>query len=232
MAIFGDTSTVSEDDGDWVHSDYSHADDNEDEDEDEEHRQPELGVGGSDPSRRNGEFPPRVLRWLRMKLLHHLLMTRREMEATMKCVHRWHDEDDSHDSVGKITAVRAAQPASSQIRDSPSRRSEKRKRNDIEAGTVTEMTIVRSESYNCNSNDNDDLDESTSRKRQRLKSLVCRAEGLGGLPANTDGAREVAAPPITIPGRLSEASALLVEPRRSQRIQEKLGSACIATRRS
>jgi hypothetical protein len=231
MAILGDTSTVSDDDGDWIHSDYSH--DDEDEDEDEAQRQPELEVGVVGPSRRNGEFPPRVLRWLRMKLLLHLLMTRRGMEATMKCAHWWHDDDDNHDDVGKVTAAPAVQLASSQMQDSPPRRSGKRKRSDIEAGTETETetAIVRSESYNRNSNDNDDLDESTG-KRQRLGPLAYHVEGLGGLPANTDGACEVAPPPITITGHLSEASALSVEPRRSQRIREKLGSACVTTRRS
>jgi hypothetical protein len=209
MAILDDTSTVS-DDGDWIHSDYSHCDD--DEDEDGAQRQPNLGVGGVGPSRRNGEFPPRVVRWLRRKHLPHLLMTQtRRMEA-MKCAH-W--------------------------QDSPPRRSGQSKRNDTE----TETAIVRSESCDRNSNDNDDLDESASRKRPRLGSchgttsnspaIVQRVkEGLGGLPANTDGACEVPAPPITITRHLSEGSAWSVGPRRSQRIRVKLDSACDTTRRS
>jgi hypothetical protein len=126
-----------------------------------------------------------------------------------------------------VPPVQLARPQ--QIQDSPPPRSGKRKRNDSE----TETAIVTSESYNRNSND---LDEST-RKRQRLglgschgtsaPAFIQRVEGLGGLPANTDGA-----PPITITGRLSEASALSVGPRRSQRIREKLGSACVTARMS
>jgi hypothetical protein len=236
MAILSDTSTVSDEDGDWIHSDYSHDDD--DEDEDEAQRQPELGVEVVGPSRRNGEFPPRI-RWLRKNLHLHLLMTRRRM-ATMKCA-LWRHNDD-RDGTGKVTAVPAVQLARAQIQleGSPPRHSRKRKRNDTE----TETALVRSKSYNRNSSDNDDLDESTtSRKRQRLGSchgttdsapaIIRRIEeGLGGLPANADGACEVAAPPITITGHLSEASALSVGPRRSQRIRGKLGSACGTTRMS
>jgi hypothetical protein len=221
MAILGDTSTVSDDGhGDWIHSDYS--DDDNDDEEEEAQRQPELGVEVG-PSR-NGEFPPRV-RWLRRKHLHHLKMTRTRRMAVTKCEHWRHDH---HHDAGKITAappVQLARPQ--QIQDSPPPRSGKRKRNDAE----TETAIVRSESYNRSRNSNDDLDEST-RKRQRLGSCHVE-EGLGGpLPANTNGACEVAAPPITPTGHLSEASTLSVEPRRSQRIREKLGSACVTTRMS
>lgn len=241
MAILGDTSMVSDDDNDWIHSDYSHDDDDEDEGdgEGEVQRQPELGVGVVGPSRRNGEFPPRI-RWLRKNLHLHLLMTRRRMEAAMKCA-LWRRDDD-HDGTGKVTAVPAVQLARAQIQleDSPPWHSGKRERNDTE----TETAFVRSESYNRNSNDNDDLDESTtSRKRQRLGSchgttgsapaIIRRVEGsLGGLPANADAACEVAAPPITLTGLLSEASDLSVGPRRSQRIRGKLGSAWGTTRMS
>lgn len=127
----------------------------------------------------------------------------------MKCVHWRHGHD------GEVT----------QIQVSPF--SGKRKRNDTET----------SEWYDRNGNDDLD-DESTTRKRQRHGSchssdpdIIQRVEGgLGGLPANTDGACEVVAPPIPISGHLSEASALSVAVamglRRSQRIRKKLGSTC------
>ena len=229
MVILGDTSTVSDDDSDWIPSDYSHDDEDEDEDGPHWQRQPELGVGVVDLSRRNGEFPPRV-RWLRRKHLLHLLMTRRRMEA-MKCAAHgggWHDDD--HDGSGKVATMPAVQLARPQIQDSPPRRCGKRKWNDTDTDTDTDTApVVRSESYNRNSNDNDNLGESTG-KRQRLGS--CHVGGLDGLPVNIDGPCEVAAPPITITGHLFEASALSVGRRRSQRIREKLGSACVTTRMS
>jgi hypothetical protein len=175
MAILSDTSTVSDDDGDWIHSDYSYDDD----DEDEVQREPELGVGVVGPSRRNGGFPPRV-RWLRRKHLLHLLMMRR-MEAAMKCAAHWRHDDD-HDGSGKVTAAMpAVQLRSSQIQDSPPRRSGKRKRIDTETETENDTdtdtaSIVRSKSYNRSSNDNDDSGESTG-KCQRLGS--CHVEGPG-----------------------------------------------------
>jgi len=224
MAILDDTSTVYDDDeeGDWIHSDYSG------DDEDEAQRQ-QLGVGVLGPSR-NGEFPPRVVRWLRRK--HpHLLVTRRM--ATMKCAHR----------TAPVPVPELARP---QIQDSPPLRSEKRKRRNDAAGAGAELETI--ESYDCNdSHDNGDLGESTGRKRQRLlgsskschgrasaPAIIPRVECLAGLPANRDGACEVAQPPITITGHLSasEASASSVGPRRSQRIREKLGSsACVTNRR-
>lgn len=214
MAILGDTSMVSDgdDDGDRIHSEYS----DEDEDDHEARWQLELGAP------RDGEFPARV-RWLRRKRLLHLLMTRGV--TTMKRAHWRHNDDDGDDldNAGKVTAVPAMQLARPQIQDSPPRRSGKRKRNDTDTDTDTdtETTIVWSESYNRYSDDNDDLEDesTTSGKRQRVE------EGLRA-SADTDGACEVAEPPITITGHLSEASALSVGPRRSQRIREKLGSAC------
>lgn len=201
MLSDSDASTVS-DDGDWIHSDYS------DDDEDEALRQLGVGVGPS----RNGEFPPRV-RLLRSK---YLLMKR----------HYDHDR--------KVTAARAR---SWKIHPDPpcSAAGRKRKRNDTEMA-ATETSESESHDRNCN---NDDLDEGSTtskRPRQRLRSrhascapdFVQRVEGgLGGLPANTDRACEVAAPPIlpVIPRHLSE-SALSVGCRRSQRIRKKLGSAC------
>ena len=199
MAILGDTRTVSSD-GDWIHSDYS--------DEDEAEWQPGLGVRGVGPTRtrtrtRNGEFPPRV-RWLRRKHLHRLITQRM---AVTKCA-QWHHDDHG---AGKVTAKPQIQ-----LEDSPPR-SGKRKRDDAE-------TTV-SESHDHNSTDNDGLGGESTRKLQRFRS--CHVEGLGasGLPANTDGACDVAAPPITLTEHLSEASTLSMGLRRSQRIREKLGSA-------
>lgn len=119
------------------------------------------------------------------------------------------------------------QLARPQIQDSLPRRSGKRKRNDTDTDTdtdtETDTEIVRSESYNRYSDDNDDVEDesTTSGKRQRVEGLRASAD--------TDGACEVAEPSITITGHLSEASALSVGPRRSQRIREKLGSACATT---
>jgi len=208
MAILGGTSTVS-DDGDRIHSDYS--DEDEDDDDDEAQQQ----------------FPPRVRR-LRRRHFHLLRMA----AMKMKCAHWRHDHDE------KVTAE--LERPQNHWQDSP--RSGKRKRND----TGTER-IVRSDSYNRNSNDESDLDEeSATRKRRRLEYRSCHGsasvvdviqgvEGLDGLPANanTDGAFEVPVPPSTITDPdLSEASALSVGPRRSQRIREKLGSAFVTTRGS
>ena len=156
----------------------------------------------------------------------------------MKCAHWRHDHGE------KVTA--AAELARLQIHWQDSPRSGKRKRND----TSIER-IVRSDSYNRTGNSNDESDlegESATRKRRRLGYRSCHgsasavdviqgveAEGLNGLPANvnTDGAFEVPVPPSTITDSdLSEASALSVGPRRSQRIREKLGSTCVITRGS
>jgi hypothetical protein len=203
LAILGDsdTSTVS-DDGDWMHSDYS---DNGDGDEDEDEAQPQFGVGVG-PSR-DGKFPPRV-RLLRRR---YLLMNRH----------------DDHDSKGTAALARPWQI----YQDPPC---SGRKRTDTETATVTSKDLY---DRNCN---NDHLDdESATTKRRRLGSesprgcapdIIRRVEaGLGELPADTDGAYEVAAPPTPIPGHLvyeASALALSVGRRRSQRIRKKLGSAC------
>jgi hypothetical protein len=197
LAILSDSDTSTVSDD----GDWIHSDysDNDDEDGDEDEAQRQLGVRVG-PSR-YGEFPPRV-RLLRRR---YLLMNR-------------HDDHD-----GKVTPALAR---SWQIpQDSPC---SGRKRKE------TEMTAT-SESYDRNCNNDDLDDESATTKRQRLGSrhgyapdIIQRVEeGPGGLPVNTDGACEVAAPPIPIPGHLSEASAhvLSVGRRRSQRIRKKLGSA-------
>lgn len=218
----GDTiSTVSDDGADCSDND---VDGDGDETQQEQEQEQELGVGVG-PSR-DGEFPPRVRRLRRLRKHLHLLMTQRM--AAMSCV-RCHWQCGEHDD-GKITVVLAGP----QIQDSPSLplpppRFGKRKRDD------TERIMVASELHNTNTNTNgDDFDESTTRKRQRLGSyhnagtsaVIQRVEDIGGLPANTDlgDACEVAAPPITMTGHLSGASALSVEPRRSQRIREKCRS--------
>lgn len=204
MAILGDTRTVSSD-GDWIHSDCS--------DEDEAEWQPELGVRGVGPARtrtrtRNGEFPPRV-RWLRRKQLHRLITQRM---AVTKCAH-WHHDDHG---AGKVTARPQIQ-----LEDSPPH-SRKRKRDDAE---TTVKAVARSESHDRISTDNDGLGGESTRKLQRFGSCSVERLGASGLPANTDGPCEVAAPPIMITEHLSEASTLSMGPRRSQRIREKLGSA-------
>ena len=137
-----------------------------------------------------------------------------------------HEPHDDHG--GKVTAA-LARPW--QIHQDSPCLGRKRKRND------TEMTTATSKSKSYDRNSNDDLDdESTTTKRQRLGSRYScppdinqRVEdGLGGLPSNTDGACEVAEPPIPMPGHLSEASVLSVGQgrRRSQRIWKKWGSVC------
>ena len=227
MTILDDTTSTVSDDGDWIHSDCSDSDEDEDEDEDEaqQGQEKEQGLGVRVGPSQNGEFPPRVRRLRRIQKYFHLLMMQRM--AAMNCAHChwWCDEHDD----GKITVVLAGR----QIQDSPSllplSSSGKRKRDD------TERIVMASELHNRNSNNNgDDFDESTTRKRQRLESchnvgtsaVIQRVEDLGGLPANTDSgdACEVAAPSITMTGHLSEANALSVEPRRSQRIREKCRS--------
>jgi hypothetical protein len=198
LAILGDSDTSTVSDD----SDWIHSDcSDNDLDEDEAQRQLGVRVGPN----RNREFPPRV-RLLRRR---YLLMNR-------------HD-----DHGGKVTAALERPWQIHQDSPCPGR---KRKRND------TEMTTAMSKSKSYDRNSNDDLDdESTTTKRQRLGSrygcppdIIQRVDGLGGLPSNTDGACEVAEPPIPMPGHLSEASVSSVGRgrRRSQRIWKKWGSVC------